>query len=213
VVEIRPAELVQSQAYPTAGILSPPSSSQRTPPDRPQKYTLEPTGIWAWFHARLSVDPTRSSGVPLNPQFRNPPPGALDPRTYDDPVTLPAADLAANPYWKRDVRRAYPRASNVAQADAVALLAVGSAAAPREGVLATGAAGVAQLAKVKESAREGGLAGYFRAEQGGVAAVLADGGLPPFPPSLNTEPKVKEYTLTDSSYGHDEKYVVWDALE
>jgi hypothetical protein len=153
------------------------------------------------------VDPTRSSGVPLNPQFRNPPPGALDPRTYDDPVTVPAADLAGNPYWKRDVRRAYPRTSAVAQADAVALLALGSAAAPREGVLATGAEGAKQLARVKESARESGLAGYFRAEQGSVAAVLGDGGLPPFPPALNEQDKVKEYNLTESSYG-DEKYVL-----
>jgi hypothetical protein len=121
-------------------------------------------------------------------------------------VTVPAADLAANPYWKRDVRRAYPRASSVAQADAVALLAVGSAAAPREGVLATGAEGARQLARVREGARESGLAGYFRAEEGGVAAVLAEGGLPPFPPALNAEPKVREYTLTESSYGH-EKWV------
>jgi hypothetical protein len=43
---------------------------------------------------------------------------------YDDPVTVPAADLADNPYWKRDVRRRYPQLSTVTQADAVALLEV-----------------------------------------------------------------------------------------
>ena len=69
--------------------------------------------------------------MPLNPQFRNPPPGAQDPNAYDDPVTLPAADLADNPYWRRDVRRRYPRLSTVTQADVVGLLEVGSKVNPR----------------------------------------------------------------------------------
>ncbi|RYC63499.1 NADH dehydrogenase/NADH:ubiquinone reductase (H(+)-translocating) [Xylaria longipes] len=78
-----------------------------------QKQTLESTGIWALVRRVFAVDPNRSSGVPLNPFFRNPTPGALDPLTYDDPVTLPAGDIADNPYWKRDARRSYPKLSFV----------------------------------------------------------------------------------------------------
>ena len=89
---------------------------------------MQPRGWGAMISRIFSIDPNRSSGIPLNPQFRNPPPGALDPATYDDPVTLPAADIAGNPYWKRDVRRQYAQLSTVTQGDVVALLSVGSKA-------------------------------------------------------------------------------------
>ena len=93
-----------------------------------QKYTLQPTGIWAKIADWFQIDSGRSSGVPLNPLYRNPAPGGNDPKAYDDPVTVPAGDIAENPYWKRDIRRSYPRGSIVSQADVVALLTVGSKA-------------------------------------------------------------------------------------
>ncbi|KAI1177224.1 NADH-ubiquinone oxidoreductase 21.3 kDa subunit [Nemania sp. FL0916] len=145
-----------------------------------QKQTLESTGIWDRVRRVFAVDPNRSSGVPLNPYFRNPPPGALDPHSYDDPVTLPAGDIAGNPYWKRDARRAYPRLSVVNQRDAVALLTVGSAAAPKQELI--GDAGAKQLVAAAEAGQSGGLAAYFEKNTAAAAAadVLVD-GLPPLP--------------------------------
>ncbi|KAI1431192.1 NADH-ubiquinone oxidoreductase 21.3 kDa subunit [Xylaria sp. CBS 124048] len=145
-----------------------------------QKQTLEPTGIWDRIRRVLAVDPNRSSGVPLNPHFRNPPPGALDPLTVDDPVTLPAGDIADNPYWKRDVRRAYPKLSFVNQADAVALLSVGSAAAPKQELI--GNAGAQQLVAAQEEGQSTGLAAYFEKNTTTVATkdIFID-GLPPLP--------------------------------
>ena len=78
-----------------------------------QKYTVQPNGFWARVNKFFAIDSNRSSGVPLNPQFRNPTPGGNDPTLYDDPTTVPSADLAENPYWKRDVRRMYPKLSVV----------------------------------------------------------------------------------------------------
>ncbi len=164
-----------------------------------QKYTVEPTGIWARIHRFLAVDPNRSTGVPLNPQFRNPPPGALDPNTYDDPVTIPAADLADNPYWKRDVRRRYPQLSTVTQGDVVALLAVGSKASPTKELI--GESGQKELIAVKEEG-EKGLAAFFEKENNASVNVLGADGLPPLPGGLSTtKDGKKEYELLqDQSY-------------
>lgn len=134
----------------------------------------------------MAVDPNRSSGVPLNSQYRLPTPGSNPPLAYDDPVTLPAGDIADNPYWKRDARRNYPRLSTVTQADAVSLLTVGSEAAPKDDVLQLGEAGTKQIVSVKEEAEERGLAGFFEKNQTGVASVLGANGLPPTPTNLNT---------------------------
>lgn len=165
-----------------------------------QKYTVQPTGIWASINRLLAVDPNRSTGVPLNPQYRNPPPGALDPNTYDDPVTIPAADLADNPYWKRDVRRQYPQLSAVTQGDVVALLTVGSKANPTKELI--GEPGQKQLIAVKEEG-EKGLAAFFDKEKSVSANVLGPDGLPPLPSGLSTmKGGKKDYELLqDQSYG------------
>ncbi|KAK3392179.1 hypothetical protein B0T20DRAFT_423323 [Sordaria brevicollis] len=145
------------------------------------KYTVQSVGIWDRIRRALAIDPNRSNGVPLNPFNRNPSPGSLDPLSYDDPVTYPAGDIADNPYWKRDARRNYPRLSVVGQAEAVALLSVGSAQKPR--IELVGENGSKQLVAAQEAGKEGGLARYF--EGNGVEAgklVLAEtGGLPPLP--------------------------------
>lgn len=136
----------------------------------------------------------RSTGVPLNPQFRNPPPGGNDPKAYDDPTTVPAADIAGNPYWQRDTRRSYPKLSVVNQSDVVGLLSVGSAAAPKEEVLQIGDAGKKQLVEVKEEG-EKGLSAFFEKDTKALARVLGPDGLPPFPPSRH--PTKKQYHVLD----------------
>ncbi len=135
--------------------------------------------MWERLRRAFAIDPNRSSGVPLNPYFRNPAPG--EPHEFHDPVTIPAGDIADNPYWKRDHRRAYPALSVVSQADAVALLTVGSAAQPRVELI--GEAGSKALVSAQEDGKTAGLAAYL--EKSGAAAakaVLAEtGGLPPLP--------------------------------
>lgn len=151
----------------------------------------------------LAIDPNRSTGVPLNPQFRLPTPGALPPLSYDDPVTLPAADLADNPYWKRDARRSYPRQSVVNQGDAAGLLTVGSQAAPKENALQAGAAGEQQLVSLKQEGEERGLAAAFAKDQSTIQGVLGPDGLPPLPAKLNSA-KVQ----LGSGQGYPEKYLL-----
>jgi hypothetical protein len=142
--------------------------------------------------------------VPLNPYNRNPAPGSNDPLKYDDPVTVPAGDIADNPYWKRDARRSYPRHSIVGQAQQVALLTVGSAAAPR--VELVGEEGTKALVAAEESGKEGGVAVYL--ENSGVEAAKRvlemTGGLPPLPSGQSLESgkwDVHKYGLeTEQSY-------------
>lgn len=126
----------------------------------------------------------------------------MDPKAYDDPVTIPAGDIADNPYWKRDVRRAYPKLSSVTQADAVALLEVGNAATPSPKLLA-GEEGSKQLVLAKEEG-EKGLAAYFEKDK--AAAVLGEGDMPVMPPSFKA-PKVVPYSL-DVPQAYEDKYVV-----
>ena len=160
-----------------------------------QKYTVGSTGIWDTIRKFFAIDPNRSSGVPLNPQYRNPPPGALDPNTYDDPTTVPAADIADNPYWRRDVRRSYPQASAVTQGDVVGLLSVGSAANPSQKLLA-GTEGSKQLVAVKQEGEEKGLASFFEQHKA-VGAVLGEGGMPPFPVPQERAQYGKQFELLE----------------
>ncbi|GJC98686.1 ahpC/TSA family protein [Colletotrichum higginsianum] len=164
-------------------------------------------GVWERIRRSLALDPNRSSGVPLNPTFRNPTPGAYDPLSYDDPVTLPAGDIADNPYWKRDARRNYPALSVVNQADVVGLLSVGSAASPRVELI--GEAGEKQLVAAREEAAATGLAPYL--EKNAAKAVEASkealftNGLPPTPSGQDLKSgtwNVHKYEVNkDQSYG------------
>ena len=144
----------------------------------------------------------------MNPQFRNPPPGANDPLLYDDPVTVPAADIADNPYWKRDTRRGYPRLSTVTQADAVALLEVGSAASPKHDLI--GDAGTKQLVAAKEEGTKG-LSVAFSRNTALAKDVLGPGGMPPLPSGMfltDGEHGGRRYNLLkDASY--TDAYVVF----
>ncbi|KAI1081277.1 NADH-ubiquinone oxidoreductase 21.3 kDa subunit [Whalleya microplaca] len=172
-----------------------------------QKQTLEATGIWNLVRRFFAVDPNRTSGVPLNPYFRNPPPGANDPLGYDDPVTAPAGDIADNAYWRRDSRRNYPKLSFVTQGDAVGLLTVGSAAAPKQDLV--GEAGAKALVAAQEEGKTGGLAAYFEKNKEAGKRDLLPGGLPPLPSgqSLRVEDgkwEVYKYGLAEeNSYSED----------
>lgn len=152
-----------------------------------QKYTVQSTGIWERLRRATAIDPNRSNGVPLNPYNRVVAPGSNDPLKYDDPVTVPAGDIADNPYWKRDARRNYPRHSVVGQAQQVALLTVGSAAQPRVELI--GEEGGKALVAAEESGKEGGVAVYL--EKSGVEAAKRvlelTGGLPPLPSGQSLE--------------------------
>lgn len=173
-----------------------------------QKYTLQSQGIWERIRRATAIDQNRSNGVPLNPYNRNPAPGSNDPLQYDDPVTAPAADLADNPYWKRDARRSYPRHSVVGQAQQVALLTVGSAAEPR--VELVGEAGAKALVAAEESGRkEGGLAAHLEDSGAEAAKRVLDmtGGLPPLPSGQSLEGgkwDVHKYGLVEEQSYTDE---------
>ncbi|OGE50440.1 hypothetical protein PENARI_c017G06091 [Penicillium arizonense] len=172
-----------------------------------QKYSVQSTGVWERIRRLFAIDPERSTGVPLNSQYRLPTPGSLPPLAYDDPVTLPAGDIADNPYWKRDVRRSYPQLSTVRQSDAVGLLTVGSQAAPKDDVLKIGEAGEQQLVAVKEQGEERGLAALFEQDKKSIQGVFGANGLPPTPCNINSVPQDSQskYEL-GTEHGYPEKY-------
>ncbi|KAI5120974.1 hypothetical protein M0805_006646 [Coniferiporia weirii] len=76
-------------------------------------YHLNPRGFWKKFRDAVVINPEISSGLPLADVNRYPQP-ASRPEKYATPATK-ASDPAQNPYWKRDVRRAYPQLSVVTQ--------------------------------------------------------------------------------------------------
>ncbi|KAI9054205.1 hypothetical protein LZ554_001375 [Drepanopeziza brunnea f. sp. 'monogermtubi'] len=162
-----------------------------------KKYTVQSTGIWERIRRLFAVDPTRSNGVPLNPQYRNPPPGSNDPLSFQDPVTLPAGDIAGNPYWKRDARRNYPQLSFVTQGDVVGLLSLGSQASPKKELI--GDAGSQALVQVQEEGKTG-LAAYFKKDASALATLGKD-GLPPLPSGSRMVP----YALTGEN-AYPDKY-------
>ncbi|KIP11616.1 hypothetical protein PHLGIDRAFT_27843 [Phlebiopsis gigantea 11061_1 CR5-6] len=83
-------------------------------------YHLSPKGFWKKFRDAVVVNPEISSGLPIQGVHRYPPP-ASRPEKYSTPATK-ASDPAQNPYWKRDVRRAYPQLSVVTQTELSGLL-------------------------------------------------------------------------------------------
>ncbi|KAF8200843.1 NUZM, NADH-ubiquinone oxidoreductase 21.3 kDa subunit [Pholiota molesta] len=89
-------------------------------------YHLSPKGFWKTFRDAVVVNPEISSGLPLPSLNRYPTP-ASRPEKYSTPATK-ASDPAQNPYWKRDVRRAYPQLSVVSQSELSTLLIEHSAA-------------------------------------------------------------------------------------
>ena len=134
----------------------------------------------------LVINPDRSTGVPLNPQFRNPPPGANPPQAYDDPVTLPAGDIADNAYYKRDIRRSYPRLSLLKQTDVVQLLSAGSGARSKDDGHQIEDTSTKQMMQVQEQGEEIRLSTLFSREKDSSSSVFGAHGLPPFPTGMST---------------------------
>ncbi|KZP34486.1 NUZM, NADH-ubiquinone oxidoreductase 21.3 kDa subunit [Athelia psychrophila] len=83
-------------------------------------YHVHPTGFWKKFRDAVVVNPELSSGLPIPTMNRYPQP-ASRPERYSSPATK-ASDPVQNPYWKRDVRRAYPQLSMVTQSELSQLL-------------------------------------------------------------------------------------------
>ncbi|KAH6891446.1 hypothetical protein B0T10DRAFT_485319 [Thelonectria olida] len=166
-----------------------------------KKQTVQSTGIWEAFRRVFAIDADRSNGVPLNPHFRYPAPGANDPMQYDDPVTVPAGDIADNAYWKRDSRRSYPQLSVVNQAQFASLLTVGSAVAPKVELI--GEAGEKALVAAQQDA-ETGLAQALEKAPKDVAKDIFVDGLPPLPSGTSLASgswDVHKYEVTETSYG------------
>lgn len=116
---------------------------------------------------------------------------------------MPAGDIAENPYWKRDVRRSYPKLSVVKQPDVVALLSVGSAAQPKEDQLQIGEAGKKQLVALKEEG-EKGLSAFFEKEKSMSKGVLGPNGMPPLPARYGGHRQAVKYNLAkdeEQAYG------------
>lgn len=126
-------------------------------------------------------------------------------------MTVPAGDIADNAYFKRDSRRNYPKLSFVNQADAVALLDVGSAASPKQELI--GEAGEKALVSAKNEGVEGGLARYFVSKGPTSAQSLLVNGLPPVPSGLaqkkdgSGEWEVPQYELVEEQTYLSEAYV------
>ncbi|WVR05968.1 hypothetical protein IAU60_002996 [Kwoniella sp. DSM 27419] len=78
-------------------------------------YHAMPTGFWKKF-----LNPEISSGLPIPLENRYPQPASRTER-YATPSTK-ASDIAFNPYYKRDVRRAYPQTSVITQPHLTSLL-------------------------------------------------------------------------------------------
>ncbi|ONH68512.1 hypothetical protein BON22_1485 [Cyberlindnera fabianii] len=108
-----------------------------------KKYTTGSKGIWEKIRQLLVIAPERSSGNPIVSLYRVPAPGSHPAaKSYDDPYTVPAGDIAENTYFKRDHRRNYPRVSTFDQTKIAGLLEIGSAKEPR---VLVGKAGEQQL--------------------------------------------------------------------
>ncbi|KAK9475611.1 hypothetical protein V1514DRAFT_339741 [Lipomyces japonicus] len=169
-----------------------------------KKYTLRSTGIWEKIRKLLVLVPNRSTGNPLVSVYRVPSTGSRpESERYVDPATLPASDISNNPYYKRDVRRAYPRVQLFSQSDISGLLLHGNAAAPR---IARGAEGEKALAEVKRG--DLSLTDTIKLISTDVVnEEVLKNGLPPFPGSFNKDYRFR--LLDESESGlYTEKYPV-----
>ncbi|KAK5096830.1 hypothetical protein LTS08_007320 [Lithohypha guttulata] len=164
-----------------------------------KKYTQQSKGLYERIRAFFAIEPNRSNGIPVK-HYRTPAPGSLDPKEYDDATTTPASDIADNPYWRRDMRRSYPKSSTLTQGDVVGLLAMGSADKPSPKLMA-GEEGTKQLVAVQQEGEQG-LAVYFEKEK--AAAILGEGGMPPMPPAAGKNPDATKYNLLkEQAYSAD----------
>ncbi|KAF8482929.1 21 kDa subunit of NADH dehydrogenase [Russula ochroleuca] len=140
-------------------------------------YHLSPKGFWKKFRDAVAVDPAISSGLPLPSVNRQPPPGSRLEK-YSTPATK-ASDPAQNPYWKRDVRRAYPQLSVVTQPELSTLLIQHSSPAAE---LAPPQDPTSSVTSVTSSRQQLGLSEAIGAI-GAARKAYSSSSLPPTPPT------------------------------
>ena len=125
------------------------------------------------------------------------------PEEYIEPLTSPAADLAGNPYWKRDTRRDYPRVLVYSQPYIAGLLSYGNAAAPR---IAAGQVGTKALAEVQDGKLA--LTQVLASAEIGKDLLARNGGFPPLPGTGRGRTKWKFNLNEESGQGYPAKYPV-----
>jgi hypothetical protein len=128
---------------------------------------------------------------------------ASRPEEYIEPYTSPAADIAENPYWKRDTRRDYPRTLVYSQPYIAGLLAYGNASVPR---IAAGEAGTKALAEVKSGQLE--LTTVLQSSDIGKEVLARNGGLPPLPGTGRGRTTWRFKLNEESGQGYNQEYPV-----
>ena len=128
---------------------------------------------------------------------------ASRPEEYIEPLTAPAADLAENPYWKRDTRRDYPRTLVYSQPYIAGLLSYGNAAAPR---IAAGDTGTKALAEVTSGKLE--LTSVLESTDVGKLVLQRNGGLPPLPGTGRGRTSWRFRLNEEGAQGYDQEYPV-----
>jgi hypothetical protein len=128
---------------------------------------------------------------------------ASRPEEYVEPLTSPAADLADNPYWKRDTRRDYPRTLIYTQPYIAGLLSYGNASAPR---IAAGETGTKALAEVTSGKLE--LTTVLESTDVGKEVLSRNGGLPPLPGTGRGRTQWRFKVNEEVSQGYDKEYPV-----
>jgi len=128
---------------------------------------------------------------------------ASRPEEYIEPLTSPAADLAENPYWKRDTRREYPRTLVYSQPYIAGLLSYGNAAAPR---IAAGEQGTKALAEVTSGRLE--LTSVLQSTDVRKLVLQRNGGLPPLPGTGRGRTQWKFKLNEEKEQGYDQEYPI-----
>jgi len=128
---------------------------------------------------------------------------ASRPEQYIEPLTSPAADLAENPYWKRDTRRDYPRTLVYSQPYIAGLLSYGNAAAPR---IAAGETGIKALAQVTNGQLE--LTTVLGSSDVGREILARNGGKPPLPGTGRGRTQWRYRLVEDGEQAFSEEYPV-----
>ncbi|EGW31519.1 NADH-ubiquinone oxidoreductase subunit [Spathaspora passalidarum NRRL Y-27907] len=170
-----------------------------------KKYTTQSRGIWEIIRKIFVLVPNRSTGNPLVAHFRQIPPGARidEANNYQDPGTVPAADIKGNQYYNRDFRRNYPQVVGFNQTKVSGLLQLGSSSNPR---ISIGDKGTQELSTFIDPAAEVSLSTTLASVPSSVVKgeILGKNGEPIVAPSLN---KFKWKILAEPVHGmYPERY-------
>ncbi|CCH42988.1 NADH-ubiquinone oxidoreductase 21.3 kDa subunit [Wickerhamomyces ciferrii] len=173
------------------------------------KYTQGSRGIWEKIRQLLVIVPNRSTGNPVIPLYRSPPPGqSPNGKYYEDPHSIPAGDIVENTYFNRDSRRNYPQLSSFDQFKISGLLKIGNSVEPRVSI---GEKGLKELALVQDpSNRENYLSNSLKTINQGIIdkQVLGDNGVI-VAPSLGITQKRSVHLVNQDEHGmYPENYPV-----